>query len=194
MPLARLASLALSLLAFVAMGATAQTGLRYTPSSERLPWVYDIPLTLVHEAPMTGPTLAYGYLPRLRSWADESPKGSLFNNTVWADWRPWQDNWRTTAGMLWSSPIQSDAGGEDSPTHLLTQRDQSTTPFLGIGWTSNSRRNSWRWSAEVGAFANGDCRSALFTCAAAARPPFSGNNGDGLRWMPYFSLGANFSY
>lgn len=184
---------------FYAAPALAQGGLRYDPTTDRLAYG-NIPGTrfkLLDEAPLTGPTLKQNAAAPGANWQANTPAHNASNGTIWADWRPWGGGWRTSAGLIWQGNLRQDEGTwANSPTQALERHSQSNTPFVGLGWASeDARTTNWRWSAEVGAYAdgNGGCSSALLSCSAAA-PQRKNADGDGIRVNPYFSFGANFLY
>lgn len=118
-----------------------------------------------------------------------APKSS----SAWADWRPFNNGWRTTVGLVWQQNVVTDrfsADGENEGTTAI--------PFLGFGWSGDaSPKSGWRLSAEVGAYmANSQaCLGQAGTCRGTTAPGLRiGTPGDGMHVTPYLSFGASFLY
>ncbi|MFT4172887.1 MAG: hypothetical protein QM639_10035 [Rhodocyclaceae bacterium] len=119
--------------------------------------------------------------------------------SVWADWRPFNNGLRTSAGMMWRDTLSDRYPTVDAMnTADLDARYRVSTPFIGFGWVSTKTRESgWRLSAEVGAYASGagDCRTSTLTCAVSSSMGLKlDSSNDGIRWSPYLSIGASYSY
>ncbi|MFA9439687.1 hypothetical protein ACDA63_08630 [Uliginosibacterium sp. sgz301328] len=148
-------------------------------------------------ATAAGPALATTQPLRLSGNSDDS---SLSRSpTVWADWRPFDNGLRTSAGMMWRDTLSERTPTVDAMSAAnFDVRDRVSTPFVGFGWVSTKSRTSrWSLSAEIGAYASGggECRTAALSCAVSSGmglKPGSGN--DGIHWNPYLSFGASYSY
>ncbi|MDQ8024237.1 MAG: hypothetical protein REI94_20520 [Moraxellaceae bacterium] len=123
--------------------------------------------------------------------ADSGDQGQ--SSWLAASWRPFGDGLRTSLGMIWRDPQQqySRAPGESELFGRLS------TPYVGIGWSGAVTDDSrWLLSAEMGTMllGSGSCSggvSCLNLPSVGLRPD---SQGGGMRFNPYVTFGARFSY
>ena len=120
-----------------------------------------------------------------------SPNLTLTDRTTLsADWMSLGNGFRSSVGLSWRQP---QGLGTDRP---LRDND-STTPFVSLGWRGEPFRNSgWKMSAEFGAYFSGygECRSDQY-CLKGSNAGLNPNaNPNGIRWSPFISFGATLSY
>lgn len=132
------------------------------------------PLSLSPNAPRLAPSSAYGI--------------SRSTNT-WADWQPFNNGWRTSAGLVWQQNLASDPISSSASEAIAT-------PFLGFGWSgAPATQSNWRLSAEMGAYVSAsDCGLANRCPSSGSGLRASSSSSGGMRITPYLSVGASYLY
>lgn len=133
------------------------------------------PLSLSPNTPRLAPSSAYG----------------ISRSTgTWADWQPFNNGWRTSAGLVWQQNLASDPISNAASEAIAT-------PFLGFGWSgAPATQSNWRLSAEMGAYVGGsECGLASSGCQSSGSGlRASSSSSGGMRITPYLSVGASYLY
>ncbi|MEC5397033.1 hypothetical protein [Uliginosibacterium sp. H1] len=134
--------------------------------------------------------LGSGGVPGVSQGEDGNALGSSW---LAASWKPFGEGLRTSLGMVW----------RDRQEHLYRAPGESdlfgrlSTPYVGVGWSGAVTENSrWRLSAEMGTMllGSGNCSadvSCLSVPSVGLKPD---SQGGGMRFNPYVTFGATFSY
>lgn len=133
-----------------------------------------------------GPLSLMPGVPRLSS---SGGYGASRSTGTWADWQPFNNGWRTSAGLVWRQSVRIDplAG---------TLGETSATPFVGFGWSGAPvSQSNWRLSAEMGAYLGAtDCGVSANCQSSGSGLRASSSSSGGMRVTPYLSVGASYLY